>query len=73
MAIPLVQFARSHSHRERIWIAEREDKIVGCVAIVKFSENIAQLRRRLLHPEVRGQGLGRKLLQDALHLGQVSD
>jgi cytosine/creatinine deaminase len=67
VAIPLAQFARSHSHRERIWIAEKEGRIVGCAAIVKFSENAAQLRWLLLHPEVRGRGLGRRLVEEALH------
>jgi N-acetylglutamate synthase-like GNAT family acetyltransferase len=67
VAIPLAQFALRQSPQERIWIAEKEGRIVGCVAIVKISENIAQLRWLLLHPEVRGLGLGRKLVQDALH------
>jgi len=41
VAMPLAEFAKSHSSRERIWIAEKEGKIVGSVAIVKFSEKEA--------------------------------
>ena len=67
VAIPLAQFAKSHFHRERIWIAEKEGRIVGSVAIVKSSEKEAQLRWLLLHPEVRGRGLGRRLVEEALH------
>ena len=66
VAIPLAEFARSQSPRERIWIVEDGEKIVGSVAIVKFSERAAQLRWLLLDPEVRGHGIGRKLVEEAL-------
>ena len=66
VAMPLAEFAKSHSSRERIWIAEEEGRIVGSVAIVKFSEKEAQLRWLLLDPKVRGLGLGRRLVEEAL-------
>jgi N-acetylglutamate synthase-like GNAT family acetyltransferase len=66
VAIPLSEFAKSKSPRERIWIVEKEGRIIGSAAIVKFSEKEAQLRWLLLHPEVRGRGLGRRLVEDAL-------
>ena len=66
VAIPLAQFAMRHSPQERIWIVEKEGRIVGCAAIVKFSESEAQLRWLLLHPDLRSQGLGRKLVEEAL-------
>lgn len=66
VAIPLAEFARSNSSQERIWIVENGKQIVGSVAIVKFSEKEAQLRWLLLDPEVRGQGIGRKLVEEAL-------
>ena len=67
VAIPLAQFAMRHSPQERIWIAEKEGRIVGCAAIVKASENAAQLRWLLLRPEVRGRHYGRRLVEEALH------
>ncbi|VVB65325.1 Acetyltransferase (GNAT) domain protein [uncultured archaeon] len=67
VAIPLAEFAKSYSSRERIWIAEKEGRIVGSVAIVKFSEKEAQLRWLLLDPEVRGLGLGRRLVEESLN------
>lgn len=41
---PLAEFGRAASPRERLWIAERDGRIVGCVAIVADSEGTAQLR-----------------------------
>jgi len=66
VAIPLAEFAVRRSQQERIWIVEKESRIEGCVAIVKFSEKEAQLRWLLLHPDLRGRGLGRRLVEEAL-------
>ena len=66
VAEPLKQFAASHSLRDRIWLAERGQELVGCVAIVGVSQLHAQLRWFLVNPAVRGQGLGRRLLQEAV-------
>ena len=48
VAIPLAEYAKSISSRERIWIVENEGRIVGSMAIVKFSDTEAQLRWLLL-------------------------
>ena len=66
VACPLSEFARSHSDRERIWIAEQDERIVGCVAIVCAASDDAQLRWYLVHPSARGQGLGTRLLNEAI-------
>ena len=66
VAIPLAEFSKLHSHHERIWIVEKEGKIVGSAAIVKFSESEAQLRWLLLDRGVRGIGLGRQLVEEAV-------
>jgi N-acetylglutamate synthase-like GNAT family acetyltransferase len=66
VAGPLAEFVRSHSPANRLWIAEHEDRIVGCVAIVAASTCAAQLRWYLVVPEMRGHGLGRRLLTEAI-------
>ena len=66
VAIPLAEFAKRIGPRERIWIVERAGQIVGSVAIVEFSQEEAQLRWLLLHPDLRGRGLGRRLVEEAV-------
>ena len=66
VAETLAEFVRRSAPRDRIWIAEREGEIVGCVAIVAASETQAQLRWFLVAPSARGSGLGRRLLREAI-------
>ena len=40
---------------------------MGSIAIVQFSQNQAQLRWLILHPEVRGRGIGKHLVQEAVN------
>jgi GNAT superfamily N-acetyltransferase len=54
----------------RVWIAEDADRIVGSIAMVDAGEGVGQLRWFLLVPEVRGSGLGRRLLEAALAYGR---
>lgn len=67
---PLSKFAANVGPRERIWILEREHEIVGCIAMVEVSQGQAQLRWFLLHPSLRGLGLGQKLIAEALDFVQ---
>lgn len=48
--------------KERLWIAEHNGKMIGCLLLKNRSE-AAQLRYFLIKPEYRGMGLGNRLLQ----------
>lgn len=66
VAGPLAEFVHRRTDRDQLWIAERGDRLVGCIAIVGTSETEAQLRWFLVDPSVRGQGLGKRLIQEAV-------
>ena len=66
VAEPLARFALAASPRERIWIAERHGELVGSVAVVAESLETAQLRWFLVAPDARGEGLGQRLLDEAI-------
>jgi len=66
VAGPLAEFVLRGSPRERLWIAEWDSQVVGCVAIVAASAEVAQLRWFLVDPSARSLGLGKRLLNDAV-------
>src|SRR5579885_2218139 len=52
--------------RERLWLAETRDRLVGSVAIIQSTEEMAQLRWLLVDPAFRGRGLGARLVREAV-------
>jgi N-acetylglutamate synthase-like GNAT family acetyltransferase len=64
----LIEFVKSFNpYRDRIWLAEAGGRIIGSVAIVRSTKLEAQLRWYLVHPDYRGHGLGKTLIQEALN------
>ena len=45
-----------------IWIAESEGLFAGCISVVRVDDRTAQLRKFLVEPKMRGQGIGTKLI-----------
>ncbi len=72
VAGPLAEFAKAHSNRERIWIVENDGTVAGSIAIVEAATEQAQLRWFLLHPDLRGKGIGRMLMEHALTFSKAS-
>ncbi|HST20096.1 MAG TPA: GNAT family N-acetyltransferase [Blastocatellia bacterium] len=73
VAVILGEFAKTHNARNRIWIVEKDGTIAGSIAIVEASERNAQLRLFLLHPSLRGHGIGRILMDEAISFCRESD
>lgn len=64
------EFIRGYNpDSERLWCAEHNGKIIGCIGIIGHGER-AQLRWFLLDPHYRGIGLGKKLLQESLNFAR---
>ena len=67
VARPMSDFSLAQDKsRQRIWIVEMDDEIVGCIAIVDAGGNEAQLRWLLLTKETRGKGVGKRLMREAV-------
>ena len=67
VASGLGEFAKSFDKRQdRLWLAEEGERVVGSIAIAGQPNQSAQLRWFLVHPDVRGSGLGGSLLEQAL-------
>jgi ribosomal protein S18 acetylase RimI-like enzyme len=62
----LARFVLAEEDAGRLWVAERDGAVAGCIAIAAQPDGTAQLRWFLVDPACRGAGIGRMLLDGAL-------
>jgi DNA-binding MarR family transcriptional regulator/N-acetylglutamate synthase-like GNAT family acetyltransferase len=58
------------AERERCWIAEMNGENVGCVMLVKDSDEVARIRLLLVDPKARGLGLGQRLTDECVRFAR---
>jgi ribosomal protein S18 acetylase RimI-like enzyme len=68
--IRLFKQEKAERGKDRIWLVEAKNHIIGSIAIVGRSTQEAQLRWFFVHPDYRGRGIGRRLLTEALHFSR---
>ena len=56
--------------RERCWIAEMNGENVGCVMLVRDSDDVARIRLLLVDPKARGLGLGKRLVDECVQFAR---
>lgn len=67
VAIRMGEFAKTYDRRKDYFaVAELNGKIVGSIVINGLSDETAQLRWFLVHPDARGRGLGHQLIDGAI-------
>jgi GNAT superfamily N-acetyltransferase len=66
VAKPLAEFVFHQTSRERMWLVDSDGILMGSLAIVQHNETEAQLRWYLLHPSLRGKGLGTRLVEESI-------
>ena len=67
VARTIAEYILDAGAKGRIWMAERASRLIGCTAIVLRDGDRGQLRWVLVDQSARRLGLGKQLVENALH------
>ena len=70
VARTIAEYVLDNDARGRIWLAEQDDKLIGCTAIVLRDDDTAQLRWVVVDPAARGAELGKDLVSRAVEFAK---
>lgn len=64
-------YLRDFDHTgDRCWIAEKDGRVAGSVFVVRQDQTTAKLRMLYVDANVRGLGIGKRLVEEALHFAR---
>jgi len=67
VAIRVGEFVKTFDPRkDYIAVAEADGRVAGSIIVDSESDEVALIRWFLVHPDMRGRGVGRQLINDAL-------
>jgi DNA-binding MarR family transcriptional regulator/N-acetylglutamate synthase-like GNAT family acetyltransferase len=70
----VAEFVESYNpDRERCWMMESDDQIVGSAFLVEKSKTVAKLRMLLVEPWARGMGIGKHLVDQCIRFARKAD
>ena len=55
-----------------IILAKQNDVTVGCVALKQIDDGVCEMKRLYVRPEARGEGFGRKLVEELIRFARKS-
>ncbi len=70
VAMPLSELVLRHSSKECVWVVESSGAVKGCIAIADNGGGLARLHWFLVDESLQGLGLGRRLIDSALHFAR---
>ena len=67
----IAEFAKVYREgKSRLWIAEIRGEPIGTLTLMERTSEQAQFRWFLIHPDYRGMGLGKLLMEELINFGK---